>query len=233
MINTKSFFSTLRSNLDSSQDKLSLFLRSQDYYLYNLLNKRGGKKNAYPYPQKVNLSPNNDLPSLNVKKIIRIKGKNGTYAFKKIDYKYINKNKEALKEPEKDNNDSYSFIYNKRKVLIRNNSCHLFPKDKNENNNKERINNLLVITHINKLKVQKKNSNSIKFKRIFSCKSIERKEPKKNNSFKHNNSTITVYKKNMGTQMNENNMFLGGGNNINIQNCRYIRPNSIILKWKI
>lgn len=235
MIDSKSFFSTLRSNLDSSQDKLSLFFRSQDYYLYNLLNKKGRKKNAYPYPypQKVNLSPNNDLPSLNVKKIIRVKGQNGTYAFKKIDYKYINKNKEALKEPEKDNNDSYSIIYNKRKALIRNNSCHLFTKDKNENNNKDIINNLLIITHINKLKVKKRNNNSIRFKRNFSCKSIERKEAKKNNSFKHNNSSITVYKKNMGTQMNENNIFLGGGKNMNSQNCRYIRPNSIILKWKI
>ena len=65
MIDSKSFYSTLRSNLDSSQDKLSLFFRSQDYYLYNLLNKKGRKKNAYPYPypQKVNLSPNNDLLS--------------------------------------------------------------------------------------------------------------------------------------------------------------------------
>ena len=91
----------------------------------------------------------------------------------------------------------------------------------------------MIITHINKLKVKKRNNNSIRFKRNFSCKSIERKEAKKNNSFKHNNSTITVYKKNMGTQMNENNIFLGGGKNMNSQNCRYIRPNSIILKWKI
>lgn len=233
MIDSKSFFSTLRSNFDNSQDKLSLFLRSQDYYLFNLLNKKGGKKNIYPYPKNIKLSSNRDLPSLNVKKIIRVKDKNGAYAFKKIDYKYKNKNKEALKEPEKDNNDSYSIIYNKRKALIRNNSCHLFTKGKNEYNNKDIINNLLIITHINKLKVNKQNNNIIKKKRIFSCKNIERKEAKKTNNSKHNNSTITVYKKNMGTQMNENNIFLGTGYSTNKHNRRYIRPNSIILKWKI
>jgi len=233
MIGSKSFYSTLRSDIDGSQDKLSLFLRSQDYYIYNLLNKKGVKKNAYPCPQNINLSPSKDLPSLNVKKIIRVKGKNGTYAFKKIDFKYKYKNKEAQKEPEKDNSDSYSIIYNKRKALIRNNSCHLFTKDKNENTNKDRINNLLVITHFNKLIVKKRNNDTIKFKRNFSCKSIDKKETKKDNNARYNNSTLTVYKKNMGTQMNENNIFLGGGNNINKQNSRYIHPNSIILKWKI
>ena len=239
----------LKSRPYTAKEKLSLFLRNQDYFLYNLLNKKMAQEKQYPQNRKFNFDENNQngLPSIKIKKIIKI-GKNGFYSFKKIDYNYNPNNKLKkkirIKEKETDDNNSYSnynIIQNHKKSLIKNNSVKLLHK-KNGIFDKIpqtiRINNPLVITHINKVKI---NSNKFKLKRNFSSKSVQKEESKAfhndiidKKNLQHN---IFIYKKSEGTQINEDhganrdNIFFSEKKTNKIK-INYCSPKSIIFHKK-
>lgn len=220
-------------------NNLSLFLRSQDYYLFNLLKKKGRQKSAGQHIINFNKNNNENLPSIKIKKVIKIKGNNGAYSFKKIDYNYENKENDKALEKQSNN----SFIPYKRKTLTRYNSCRLYNKDKkllNKYTFMKEVYNPLVITHINKININK--GNLIKFKRNYSCKIVQKKENKGINKYSVNKNKIdynmTIYKKNEGTQMNES--YKTKGNNIffiekkvNNNKIDYLSPKSIIFQRKI
>ncbi len=231
----------LISHHNYSKDKISVFLRSQYYFIYNLLSKKKTQKKDYPENIKFKFNNNNDLPSIKIKKIIKI-GKNGFYSFKKIDYKY-DYNHNLTKYSKDINNNSYNII-NHRKSLIKNNSVNLIHKNKNIFDKLPRtktINNPLIITHINAVKI---NNNKIKLKRNFSSKSVQKEEFKSINNdiddkkmFFYDNYN-TIYKKSEGTQINNNisnnkdtNIFFSGikPNKMKIDYCS---PKSIIFKKK-
>lgn len=200
----------LMYNNNNSQPKLALFLRSQDYFLFNLLNRKEGmQKGKYPKNVKINLFNNNHaLPSIKIKRIINI-GKNGFYSFKKVDCDYNSKRRNRLNEFNK-NNINY-IIQNYKKSLTRYNSARIIRQNKNKkifdkNPFKERISSPLIITHINTLKMENNKLN--KYKRNFSNKSIQKEEIKIENNYIYNNKNVhymTIYKKNEGTQMNYHN----------------------------
>ena len=246
MKKSNSQFLKLKTNSDN-QNKLSLFLRNQDFYLYNLLNKKGLQKNTQPEILYFNQN-NNDLPSIKIKKIINI-GRNGFYSFKKIDYNYNVQNKKYTKEIEKMNN--YLIVQHNKKTLLRHNSCHMFNIKKNIFDKyyyEKRINSPLIITHINKVNKVKKTNNKInkniiinKNKRCYSSKSVQKEDIKRCLYDKINNRNIcynmTVYKKNEATQINhfydykDNDLFLSE-KKINNMKIDYCSPKSIIFQKK-
>ena len=244
MNDIKTLYFKLITNFDEPKDKLPKFLRSKDYYIYNLLNKKGKQKSDIQ-PELIELNPKNHningFPSINIKKVIKIKEKNGTFRFKKIDYNFQNKKKN--KELDKDNTISY--IYNQKKALIKNNSCHLFSRNNKLYETNHIIDNPLIITHINRLKINKNNNKLIKFKKNFSYRHIDKSENRKlieNSVNKRNDYNINIYKKNEGTQINiynsiynkRRNIFLNGrNNNINNKRKSYCSPGSIIFETKI
>ena len=238
----------LRQRPNTAKEKLSLFLRSQDYFLYNLLNKKLAQEKRYPQNRKFNFDNNNQngLPSIKIKKIIKI-GKNGFYSFKKIDYDYNSNNKLKkkikIKEKEADDNNSYSnynIIQNHKKSLIKNNSVKLLHKNNSifyKLPQKIKINNPLVITHINKVKI---NNNKFKLKRNFSSKSVQKEESKEfhndiidKTNLQHN---IFRFKKSEGTQINndnnkQDNIFFSE-KKTNKMKISYCSPKSIIFHKK-
>ena len=226
---------------DNSQEKISLFIRNQDYFLFNLLNKKRIQKYSYPRNIKINANNNNnnynnDFPSMKIRKIIKV-GKNGFYSFKKIDYNYSSHKKNILNDYDKNNN----ILKNHKKTLMRFNSCHFINQKKDlfgKYSQIKRISSPLIITHINKIKKEINKVN--KYKRNFSSKSVQKGEIKGKKYDIINNDNIhynfTIYKKNEGTQINcnnkENNIFFSERkkNTIKIDYCS---PKSIIFHRKI
>ena len=246
MRNSKSSYNLkLIPTNENSQEKISLFIRNQDYFLYNLLNRKRIQKYSYPQ-KKIKIASNNinnningnDFPSIKIKKIIKIE-KNGFYSFKKIDFNYFSQKKNILNDLDKNNNNN--IIQNHKKALMRYNSCHLINQKRNlfdKYSHIKRISSPLIITHINKIK---KDFNKInKYKRNFSSKSVQKEEIKDQNYdiFNDDNThyNITIFKKNEGTQINynpkENYDFFRDKNKYKIK-VDYCSPKSIIFHRKI
>ena len=228
----------LVSKSDNIHNKLILFLRNQDYYLNRLLNKNGMKSSSNNI--LIKNENNKAFPFIKIKKIVRV-GRNGFYSFKKIDYNYSYKNKKSHRDFEKINNNQH----NNKKTLIRYNSCHLFNKNKTlykNLENKKTINNPLIITHINNVKINSKSTNNFhKYKRNFSSKSVQKEEIKSSiNNIKLRNfillqksKCMIICKKNEGNQMNfndkESNIFFSE-NKIKKIKIDYCSPKSIIFQ---
>ena len=200
------------------------------------------KKPSHPEILKFNQN-NNELPLIKIKKIINV-GKNGFYSFKKIDYNYNFKNKKITKEIEKINNNQ--IIQNSKKTLLHRNSCNLYNINKqifDKLDSVKIINNPLIITHINKVKINKKNNkitkNINKYRRQFSSKSVQKEDTNKsiydNINKKNIHYNMTVYKKNEGTQINDfnynknNNLFLSEKKRSSMK-IDYCSPKSIIFQ---
>lgn len=215
------------------KENVSIFLRSQDYFLFNLLKKNGRQKQFQPIIKLISNNKNN-LPKVLVNKIVRRKSKDGYYSFEKVEPN-IKTKKLTIKEPEDLDSyytpafdstilSKYDVAYEKRKKkLYRASSCRLFRNQSNLNFNKN-FKNLLVIKHINKIqKIQPLELKNIKpIKRIYSGKI----PPAQRNLVFINNNNI-FYNNNF----NISNINLGNTKNESTQiNNRTLGTNSIIGK---
>ena len=157
------------SNNLQKNNKVSLFLRNKDYYILNLMKKRGrtdkikdNRHNSYLKDVK--------FPLLSIKKIVKLKGKNGFYSFKKLDIK-----SKANSFDETNNNSANSCLnlLKKRPFIC---GMPLITPHKKKEIIKRKINNPLVI-----INCKKNNDRSMRNVFIhFSPKQLFKKPAKKN-----------------------------------------------------
>ncbi len=224
MYTNKNIIYTKLLKAKPQKQNVSIFLRSQDYFLYNLLNRHGRQEQFRPFIRLVS-SNVNDLPKVHVNKIIRKKSKDGYYSFEKIELSPTTK-KLKIKESDSDifnpcinqsTFSKYDIAYEKRKAkLYRINSCRLIKNCLSKDNN-FKVKNPLIITHLDT--IHKKEQIELKQispkERIYSSKNrvSQRKiiliNNKNINKINNDNKNIVCNNntKNEGTQIT--NHFIG------------------------